>query len=103
MAKIHTISGLYINSSTATYQGLFGYVYTGAKISNLTVNGEVTAKQYVSGIAAYINGATINRCVNNANVTSANTSSSIGGVAGYAGATAKITNCYNTGKINRYK
>jgi hypothetical protein len=99
--KKHTISGLYINNSTVTYQGLFGYVYgSEVSISNLTVNGEVTAKQYVSGIAAYINGATINRCVNNANVTSANTTSTIGGVVGGAtGSTAKITNCYNTGNI----
>lgn len=101
--KGHTVKGLYINSSTATYQGLFGYTYgtvaAPVTINNVVVEGEVTAKQYAAGIAAYMGAYVSMDCVGNkANVTTAGTYT--GGVTGYVSvATAKITNAFNTGDI----
>ncbi|MBQ0074314.1 MAG: DUF4465 domain-containing protein, partial [Prevotella sp.] len=99
----HAVKGLYINSSTATYQGLFGYTYgtlaAPVTINNVVVEGEVTAKQYAAGIAAYMGAyVSMDRVGNKANVTSAGTYT--GGVTGYVSiATAKITNAFNSGDI----
>ena len=96
--KGHTVKGLYINNATATYQALFAYLKD-ATISNVTVEGEVSAKQYVAGIVANMGAnSTIDRCVSNAKITGASTY--VGGITGYAGVqTAKVTNSYNTGNI----
>lgn len=98
----HIVKGLYIDNATATYQGLFGYV-TEANISNLTVNGHISAKQYVGGIAAYMGAnSTIDRCVNHAEVIAAG--NYVGGIAATGMATAALNNSYNTGNIkgNKY-
>ena len=94
----HTVRGLYINNATATYQGLFAYLKD-ATVSNVTVDGEVSAKQYAAGIAGNMGAnSTIDRCVNNAKITG--TGTYVGGITGYVGvATAKVTNSYNTGDI----
>ncbi len=122
----HVISGLYINAA-ATYQGLFGYV-NGAELSDFTVEGEVRTtanyasgvvaysaastlsgltnratvhgKQYVGGITAYANGATtIDRCVNEGNITGS--SSYAAGITPYMqAATTVVTNCMNSGDID---
>ena len=96
--KGHAVKGLYINNATATYQGLFAYLKD-ATISNVAVEGEVSAKQYVAGIAANMGANTIiDRCVNKAKITGSSTY--VGGVTGYVGVqTAKVTNSYNTGDI----
>ena len=96
--KGHVIKGLYINNATETYQALFAYLKD-ASVSNVTVDGEISGKQYVAGIAANMGAnATIDRCVNNAKITGASTY--VGGITGYVGvATAKVTNSYNTGDI----
>ncbi len=75
--KGHTISGLYINSTTNTHVGLFGYTGPGSKIDSLGVIG-----------ADISSLATINACF----------SSYAGGLAGYNKGTIK--NCYSTGKIS---
>ena len=95
----HTVSGLYINNSTSTYQGLFGYIKT-SNISGITVEGEVSGKQYVAGIVAYLGvSSSIDRCANHADVTGKSTY--VGGITGSVSqATAKLTNCYNTGNIS---
>jgi hypothetical protein len=95
----HTVSGLYINNSTSTYQGLFGYIKT-SNISGITVEGEVSGKQYVAGIVAYLGvSSSIDRCANHADVTGKSTY--VGGITGSVSqATAKLTNCYNTGSIS---
>lgn len=93
----HTISGLYINN-TLTYQALFGYTKS-ATISRLTIEGTVSAKQYVAGIVAYMAAnTTVDRLVNKANVSGSSTY--VGGITGSASAASSVvTNCYNTGDI----
>ena len=94
----HTVGGLYINNATATNQGLFAYLKD-ATVSGVTVDGVVSAKQYVGGIAGQMNAnAIVDRCVNKAYVSG--TSTYVGGITGYvAVATAKLTNSYNLGQV----
>ena len=96
--QMHTISGLYINQPTYSYQALFGYVKS-STISNVIVAGSVSGKQNVGGlVGSMTQDAVIDRCVNNANVTSATVW--CGGIVGnMANAATKVTNCYNTGNI----
>ena len=93
----HTIDGLYINN-TNTYQALFGYIKD-SRISGITVDGEVSAKQYVAGVVAYMGTKTyIDRCANKSNITG--TSTYVGGVTGSVSqATSQLTNAYNLGHI----
>ena len=96
--KGHAVKGLYINNETATYQGLFAYLKD-ATVKDVTVEGEISAKQYVAGIAANMGAnAIIDRCVNKAKI--AGTGTYVGGITGYVGvATAKVTNSYNVGDV----
>ena len=79
--KNHTISNLTINR-TASYQGLFGSIYTG-QIKNLTLNGSVTVDsdyQYIGGLVGnsdYLNISNVNVDVN---ITTA--SNYVGQIAG---------------------
>lgn len=122
----YSIKGLYINS-TATYQGLFGYIKNTSSVKNLTVEGSVTTtanyaagivaysngapitncvnkvsvsgKQYVGGITSYAYGSTvIDRCGNEAPVTASSTYAA--GITPYAQANTKVTNCYNTADVS---
>ena len=54
----HTISGLYINNSTADDQGLFGYV--SGKVQNLSVSGSVSGNNFVGGVVGDNSGTVIN-------------------------------------------
>ena len=93
----HTINGLYINN-TNTYQALFGYIKD-SHVSGITVDGEVSAKQYVAGVVAYMGTKSyIDRCANKAHITG--TSTYVGGVTGSVSqATSQLTNAYNLGNI----
>ncbi len=93
----YTISGLYINTSSDTYSGLFGYT-SGAIIRYLGVSGDVTSTKssgYVGGIVGYNDSSsTITSCYNAVSVSG---SSSVGGIVG--GNKAAITTCYNVANI----
>ena len=94
----HTISGLYINNTAGTYQGLFGYVGAGGMIKDLTVEGTITGGFYTGGIAGGNYGDIID-CVNRCEVTGSNF---VGGIAG--GNTgnpgeAAVQGCSNYGTI----
>lgn len=95
----HTVSGLYINNAEATYQALFGYLKD-ATVSGVTVEGQVTAKQYVAGVAANVGAnATLDRCANHAMIKGSGTF--VGGLTGYVStATSVITNSLNTGVVS---
>ena len=122
----HTISGLYIDSSSADDQGLFGYLSTDGgntgTVQNLSVSGSVSGHLYVGGIAGRNGGNVINctfsgsvsgvntvggvvgdnrgtveNCYNTGSVTSSG--SPVGGVVGYNDSGGSVTNCYNTGTV----
>ena len=90
----HTISGLNIAGSD-DYQGLFGYVYQGGTVQNLTVDGTVSGAGTVGGIVAQ-NYGTIQNCTNTGTVTG--TYDYVGGVVGYN--SGSVENCYNTGTVS---
>ncbi len=102
----HRITGLYINNS-ADYQGLFGYIYSGAVIKNITVTGKINAHNYAGGICGYAynynsyNNITICNCVSEVDVTAYNFA---GGICGYAynyygNDNVTISNCVNEGTV----
>ena len=96
----HMVKNLYINSASYPL-GLFGYLKTGAKVTNLGVTGNVTctakSNAQAGGIAGYVDAnAAIENCYSAVNVTSAKHG---GGITGYTNAGSNITNCYASGNI----
>jgi hypothetical protein len=109
-----SISGLYTDG-TLTVQGLFGCVSGTVKNVNVTF-GLVAAKIVAGGIAAYLNGGTIENCSNAAIIyadggqaagsgleNGVSRGGAIGGIVGNAvgseAAPFAITGCENTGDI----
>ena len=94
----HTISGLYINSSSDNYQGLFGYV--SGTVQNLSVSGSVSGNNFVGGVVG-LNRGSVEDCDFTGSVSGNNY---VGGVVGYSSggssASASVTNCYNTGSVS---
>lgn len=77
------------------YQGLFGYIDTGGKVSNLTITGTVKGRNYVGAAAGY-NYGTIENVVNEAAISA--TGQSTGGIAGYLNK-GTILSCINNGAV----
>ena len=65
----HTIRGINVEEDTWDHAGLFG-VFRGDYLKNLTVEGKVTGQVRVGGIAAQLEGTSIENCVNRCEVTS---------------------------------
>ena len=93
----HTIKGLYVNSASDAYVGLFGCL-EGAAVRNLTVDGYVQGYKTAGGIAGYASKAAIENCSNHCSVFGGS-DSMIGGIAGLNFYGAKIIDCYNVGTI----
>ena len=93
----HTISGLYINSSSDSYQGLFGYVDPGGTVQNLTVSGSVSGNNYVGGVVGYNDEGRVKNCHNIGEVSG---NRYVGGVVGQNNVSSTVENCTNTGKIS---
>ena len=93
----HTISGLYINS-TSDYQGLFGYVGRGGTVQNLGVDGTVNGIYYVGGVVGR-NDGTITNCYNTGDVSGGSEGLFAGGVVG-DNSNGTVTNCRNTGTVS---
>ena len=89
-----SVTGIYINTNSSTYRGLFGYV-TGT-VSNLTLDGSVTGRDYTGGICGKLDGGKIENCVNNASV---NGTKYVGGIVGQGAGTAEISDCSNTAAV----
>ena len=98
-----TISGLYLDSSSANYQGLFGYVGTGGTVKDLSVSGTVSGGMFVGGIVGYNNGGTVTGCTFSGS-GSVSGNSYVGGVVGVVGvvgdSSGTVKNCYNTGSVS---
>ena len=92
----HTVSGLYIES-TATCQGLFGYIGTGATVQNLIVTGTVSVNSNIAGgIAGKVEtGVTVTDCGFRGTVSAL---AYVGGIVGNCAGT--VINCYNLGSVS---
>lgn len=118
----HTISGLYIDKSSVSYQGVFGYI-NGGSVSNLAVGGKVTGYAYVGSIVGDIESGTVSNCSSTASVSgkqyvgligsssvvtikhcsnsgsiTCGESGSAGGIVGFAART-DISDCFNYGAV----
>lgn len=93
----HSIKGLYVNSTSDTCVGLFGYL-KGAAVRNLTVDGYVQGIGAAGGIAGYVLNAAIENCSNYCSVFGGSNRNS-GGIAGINYNSATIIDCYNVGTI----
>ena len=101
----HTVSGIEIDNSNENPMGLFGAVGSGGTIKNLVVEGTISSNYHAGGIAGYIDGATIEYCVNKINITNNNKDGGnkgiTGGIAGYVSSIQSIvTGCVNMGDIS---
>lgn len=91
----YTVNGLYMNDSSLSYGGLFGYVGSGAVVERVGVDySYFKGNQYVGGVAGR-NDGTINNCYSCYTVTSGNTY--VGGITGYNANT--VENCYSAGIV----
>jgi len=101
------ISGLYYDGSDQ-YVGLFGFIYTGAGIKNVTVTDSYFSTTssnnsiFVSGMCG-LNFGTITNCTNESKVNAISTAENspfvyAGGVCGQNNGT--ITDCSNKSKVN---
>ena len=99
----------YINTVDGRYQGLFGYLNSGANISNLTVHGSVTSGYdkttgvNIGGVIGRASGSKtspvyVTNCTNYVNVTGY--SKYAAGIVGYAGTYVIIDRCANYGTIS---
>ena len=97
----HTVT-LALDTIGQSYVGFFGYV-TGT-VRNLTVDGSAkadgtgSAVGYAAGVVAYLDGGTVEMCVNKANVTT-NACRYTAGIVGNSNSNGVVKNCRNTGVI----
>ncbi|NCB52630.1 MAG: hypothetical protein EOM54_12245 [Clostridia bacterium] len=91
----HTVSGLYINT-TSTYRGLFGYINgSGVMVKNVSViDSYIKGGSYTAGVVGVNNGGTVQNCYNTGIVSGDTT---VGGVVGYNSGT--VSYCYNANSV----
>ena len=99
----YKITGLWINRSSMSYIGLFGYT-NGATISNLGVEispAGVKGNSFTGGLAGWLIHGNITNCYATGNVSG---SIYVGGLVGeqynYSGVSSAITNCYAAGNVS---
>lgn len=93
----YTLSGISI-SGRGSYKGVFRYVRSGAKISNLNVKGSITpngSKDFVGGIVGE-NSGTLENCSFEGTVKGQNV---VGGIAGSNASSGSIISCNAFGSI----
>jgi hypothetical protein len=92
----HTISNLYINTSSSNYKWLFGYIVSTSTISNIgIINSTISANKNVGSLVGRNNNGTIKNSYNTGSVIG---SSYVGSLVGYNN-NGTIKNSYNTGSI----
>ena len=98
----HTVSNLYIDTTTASFVGLFGGTSDQAKIKNVIIaSGYVktmASYSYAAGLVGYAGGDTvILNCANGADIVG---KQNAGGITANISSSGYIANCYNTGKVH---
>ncbi len=95
----HTISNIKLESSSSTYQGLFGYTSQTAVIEKVTIDLTLTATAdavYVGGIVAYNQGE-ISAVTMEGSVTGGSNATHVAGIAAYN--TGTITVAQNSAAV----
>lgn len=101
----HTVYGLHTSSETEVMAGLFGYVYAGGEVKNLTIAESYICGQLRAGaIAAFACGNIIN-CVNESTVIGYGDKVYVMGTGGIVGEVlandeVNITGCTNNGRVD---
>ena len=98
----HTISGINIDIDDNNYAGIFGYLESGASISNVTlVNASIRGKEFIGGIVGDNKGGRISNClVANTTITNSITGNSyIGVITGHNSGTLDL-NYYGNSTVN---
>ena len=94
--KGHVVKGLYINRSSTSYVGLFGFAY-GAGIDSLGLQDvAISGKDYVGGITGVNHYSTISNSYSTGSITGSG--DYVGGIAG-VNYYSSISNSYCTGNI----
>ena len=103
----YTIANVYFNDTTKIGVGLFGSLQN-ATVSNLTVTGNITAKNRIGGLAYYSQASNVNNVISCVNVNAVGGGTSddknIGGIFGAidknsSGDATILTNCSYLGDI----
>lgn len=91
--KGHTVSGLFINSSGRTYNGLFGYAHADSTITNVgVINGYIKGGDSTGGVCGKTD-ANVTNSFNSCKIVGGNYA---GGVCGRG----SVANSYNTGEVS---
>jgi len=90
-----TVSGLYLNNSSAYHVGLFGYVQGGTVQNVGVVDSYFSGDTNVGGVVGNLMTGTVTNCYNTGTVSG---SENVGGVVGRN--TGTVENCYNTGTVS---
>ncbi len=104
----YTISGLSITEDPAdefysVASGLFGNVYSLGIVHNLHVQGSITstaAQANVGGVVAYSFGGTVTNVSADVDISSAHSTSDVGGIVGTNAISSSVINVYSTGTIS---
>ena len=92
------ITGLYINRPDTNYQGLFGYLNTGAVVENLgIVTANIEGRGYVGGVAGLISNSTVQNCFVTGSIKGNYVAT--GGVVGEVTSSSTVQNSYNTASV----
>lgn len=92
----HSVSGIYINSTT-NYQGLVGYLGEGGTLQNLGVKASYIKGRNIVGGLCGMNSGTMTNCYNTGSVTGTGNGDYVGGVCGRNN--GNVNNCHNTGTV----
>ena len=93
------IINLYIDNSSLSYVGLFGYVHSGSvERLGIAACGQLSGKDNTGAIVGYLMGGTISHCCNKATVKGNN---NVGGIVGHQ-YQSTVSACYNMGSITGY-
>lgn len=97
----HTITGLTVTGSDQ-YAGLFGYIDTGGKVKDVTLEDVKIESNhssgYVGGVAGWSYG-TLENCSVSGSVSGSGSSSDVGGVVGYQMG-GSLTGCSSSATVN---
>ncbi len=98
----HTIQNLTINNSGADFQGLFGWLKSGAQIARVgLINANVTGYQNIGALAGRATDATIDRCYSSGIVNAYGFTGGLLGVADTALTLAHSwSSCTVTSRVN---